>query len=206
MRPNPRYEVDDPEVVRRLISEHPWAILVSRRDDDIVASHAAIVLDEGSPDLAVCTHLGRPDETLHDFGQREVLLIVQGRHGYISPSWYVPGSTPAPTWNFSVAHCYGIPEILDEEANLAALGRLVARFERGVEHPMYLDPEWGRPVARGTVGIRIPITRFVCKIKMSQEKDPVSQRQVIASLRDPGPYANPGLADDMERALTRSEG
>jgi hypothetical protein len=36
---------------------------------------------------------------------------------------------------------------------------------------------------------------------MSADKDPVSQRQVLAHLRGDGPYASPALADDMERAL-----
>jgi transcriptional regulator len=84
---------------------------------------------------------------------------------------------------------------------LSALGRLVEHFERHVEEPMLLDPEWGRPVARGTVGIRLPITRFVCKIKMSQDKDPVTQRQVMEALRAPGPYQHTQLAEDMQRAL-----
>lgn len=68
---------------------------------------------------------------------------------------------------------------------------------------MLLDLDWGRPVALGTVGIRLPIARFVCKIKPSQDKDPVTQRQVIAALRAPGPFRNPGLADDMARALSQ---
>ena len=67
---------------------------------------------------------------------------------------------------------------------------------------MLLDLDWGRPIAQGTVGIRLPITRYVCKIKMSQDKDPVTQRQVMAALRAPGPFYNPELADDMEQALT----
>jgi transcriptional regulator len=37
---------------------------------------------------------------------------------------------------------------------------------------------------------------------MSQDKDEVSQRQVLEQLRGDGPYAQPALADDMERALT----
>jgi len=41
MRPNPHHAVDDPEVVRTLIRENPWAILVSRRDEQLVASHYA---------------------------------------------------------------------------------------------------------------------------------------------------------------------
>ena len=98
-------------------------------------------------------------------------------------------------------HCYGVPRILGEEETLAVLARLVAHFERHVEEPMLLDLDWGRPVARGTVGIRLPITRFVCKIKMSQDKDPVTQVQVMEALRAPGAFHNPELADDMARAL-----
>ncbi|HEY9291041.1 MAG TPA: FMN-binding negative transcriptional regulator [Microlunatus sp.] len=203
MRHNPQHASDDPEVVRHLIREHPWAILVSRTDDDVVASHYPILLDEDAEGLAVLTHVGRPDERLHDFGDREILIIVQGRHGYVSPSWYAAGASQAPTWNFTAAHCYGVPQILDAEENLQVLTRLVEHFERDVERPMFLDPEWARPVARGTVGLRIPITRFTCKVKMSQDKDRVSQDQVMAALREPGPYSNPGLADDMSTALGR---
>ena len=202
VRPNPLHASADPDVVRRLIRENPWATLVSHNDGELVASHYPILLDETADELAVFTHVGRPDEVLHGFGDREVLLIVEGRNGYIAPSWYAPGATRAPTWNFSAAHCYGVPQVLDDETTLAVLGKLVEHFERHVESPMLLDPEWGRPVARGTVGLRIPITRFLCKVKMSQDKDPVTQHQVIEHLRAPGPFHNPGLADDMERALS----
>ena len=121
----------------------------------MVASHYPILLDTDAEELAVLTHLGRPDDELHGVGKGEMLVIVQGNHGYVSPSWYGPGATRAPTWNFSVAHLYGVPEVLSEEENLATLARLVERFEREVEEPMYLDREWAAPFARGTVGIRL---------------------------------------------------
>lgn len=202
MRHAPLHAVDDPEVVRRLIRENPWGTLVSRRDDELVASHYPILLDDEADGMAVVTHVGRPDETIHDFGDREVLLIVQGPHGYVSPSWYVPGAGVAPTWNFSVAHCYGVPQILDEDENLDVLARLVEHFERHVDEPLLLDRSWAGPLSRGTVGIRLPITRFVCKVKMSQDKDAETQVRVMAALRAPGPYHHPRLADDMQRALT----
>ena len=201
MRHSPSHANQDAEVVRQLIRENPWAILISTNQGELVASHYPILLDEEADGLAVVTHVGRPDDQVHGFGDREMLLIVQGRHGYISPSWYAPGATRAPTWNFSVAHCYGVPELLDEQENLRVLGRLVENFERHVEEPMLLDPQWGAQLAKGTVGLRLPITRFICKIKLSGDKDPVTQRQVMAALRAPGPYRHPELADDMERVL-----
>jgi transcriptional regulator len=201
LRPNPKHASGDAEVVRQLIRENPWGILVSSNARGLIASHYPVLLDEDASDLTVVTHVGRPDDRLHGLGDGEILLIVQGRHGYISPSWYAHGATRAPTWNFSVAHCYGVPQILDPEDNLRVLARLVDHFERHVDEPMTLDPDYAAKLATGTVGIRLPIARFTCKLKLSQDKDPVSQRQVMSALRDPGPYHNPDLADDMQRVL-----
>ena len=100
-----------------------------------------------------------------------------------------------------MAHCYGVPEILEPEENLAVLTRLVEHFERDVENPAYLDAAVGARLAPGTVGLRIPITRFVCKVKMSQDKDDRSREQILEALRRPGPYENPRLADEMDQAL-----
>jgi transcriptional regulator len=202
VRHNPSHAVTDARVVRALIEENPWGTLVSHTDGELVASHYPVLLDDRSEELAVVTHVGRPDEELHDFGGSELLLIVAGAHGYISPSWYTEQATPVPTWNFSVAHCYGTPEILDAEENLRVLTRLVDHFEQHVEAPVKLDQEFGARLAMRTVGIRLPITRFVCKVKMSHDKDSQSQKQVLDALRGSGRYRNPALAEEMQRAMS----
>jgi transcriptional regulator len=194
------HTTDDVEAARRLIDENPWATFISE-NGGLVASHYPILLDPDAEELAVLTHFAKPDDELHGIGDGEMLVIVQGHHGYVSPSWYAPGATRAPTWNFSVAHLYGRPEILSEEENLQTLTRLVERFEQGVAEPMFLDREWARPVAQGTVGLRLRIDRFHCKRKLSQDKDRASRRNVIERLREPGPYHPPALADEIEREL-----
>jgi transcriptional regulator len=201
MRPNPTFASDDPDLVRRLIRDNPWAVLVSDNDGDLVASHYPILVDDEAPELTIVTHLGRPDDEIHKLAEGELLVIVQGRHGYISPGWYPSDPRNVPTWNFSVAHCYGVPEILDEKENLEVLTRLVEHFERDLEEPAHLDPDHGAEIARGTVGLRLPVSRFVCKRKLSQNKDPATRRQVIDALREPGPYNHSELAEEMERAL-----
>lgn len=200
MRHTPAHAVTNEAVVRRLVEEHPFGTLVSGASD-LVASHYPFLLDHEADGLTLLTHVGRPDEELHDFGEEEVLVVFSGHHGYISPSWYGPLGTPAPTWNFSVAHCYGRPQILDADENLRVLTRLVDHFEQHVDQPLRLDQDFGARIARGTVGLRIPVDRFVCKVKMSQDKDPESQRNVLAALRSPGPYRHDALAADLERAL-----
>lgn len=205
MRPNPLFSVEDEDFVRGLIRANPWATLVSDTEAGLVASHYPILIDEQAPGLAIVTHLGRPDEQVHELGAGELLVIVQGRHGYISPSWYPPSPSNVPTWNFTVAHCHGVPEVLSAEENLAVLARLVEHFERPVEQPLVLDLAEAEKIAAGTVGLRIPITRFTCKRKLSQNKDAATRREVIEALREPGAYHDPELAAEMEQALGEAD-
>jgi len=201
MRPNPLFASEDPELVRALVREHPWATLVTSASSGLVASHYPVLLDEEAEGLALLTHLGRPDEEVLEIEQGEVLVIVQGHHGYISPSWYSPQERKVPTWNFTVAHLHGAPQILDEEENLAILTRLVEHFERQVPDPALLERDYAIPIAKGTVGLRIPIDRFELKRKLSQNKDDETRRSIIGALREEGPYGHLKLADEMEREL-----
>ena len=81
----------DPEEVKRLIRNHPWATFVSAPSTGMVASHYPILLDEDATEIIVLSHFGRPDDELHELGRHQVLVIVQGPHDYVSPSWYPPG-------------------------------------------------------------------------------------------------------------------
>lgn len=201
MRDNPAFASADPELVRRLVRENPWATLVTSTATGLLASHYPVLLDEDAAGLTLLTHLGRPDEEVLEIESGEVLVIVQGHHGYISPSWYLPDPAAVPTWNFTVAHLHGVPQVLDEAENLGVLAALVERFESRLDRPALLDAEQAGPIARGTVGLRIPVERFELKRKLSQNKDPETRRRVIDALRAEGPYRHPELAEEMEREL-----
>ena len=204
MRPNPLFAADDPELVKDLVREHPWATLVTSTASGLAASHYPMLVDEGAPGLTLLTHLGRPDEEVLEIDRGEVLVIVQGHHGYISPGWYSESERKVPTWNFTVAHMHGTPQRLDEEENLEVLTRLVARFERHLDAPAFLDRDAETDGALGDRG-RIPIDRFEMKRKLSQNKDEETRRNAIAKLRELGPYRHPALAEEMERELGAAE-
>jgi len=201
MRPNPLFASEDPDLVRRLLREHPWGTLVTATGTGLAASHYPLLLDEEADGLTLLTHLGRPDDEVLEIDRGEVLVIVQGHHGYVSPSWYSPQERKVPTWNFTVAHLHGTPQLLGEEENLQVLTRLVDHFERRLPEPARLEPEDAAPIAKGTVGLRIPIDRFELKRKLSQNKDHVTRRKVIAALREEGPYRHLALAEEMEEEL-----
>ena len=207
MRQNPSFSLADPQAIKQLIRDHPWATIVSDTSAGLIASHYPILVDEDREKLAILTHLGRPDDLLHELGQHEILVIVQGPHGYISPGWY--DAEPAvPTWNFVVAHLRGVPEILSAEENFDVLGRLVDHFEQALPQPRRMlgtpaDAAYAERLQSGTAGIRLVPTSVTAKAKLSQNKPVHIVDSVIEHLEGEGPYRQPELAALMRRARER---
>ena len=200
MRHTPTYVITDPEEVKRLIRENAWATFVSNPASGLVASHYPIVLEEDEEGISIVSHVGRPDEQSHELGQHEMLMIVQGPHGYISPSWY-EGHSFIPTWNHVTAHLYGVPEILSDDENFRVLDDLVNHFEAPMAEPVSLeiDETYARRIAKGTVGIRLRVIRFEARLKLSQDKPDNVMNSVLAALESDGPYNSPTLAAEMRR-------
>ena len=203
MRHTPHFLLTDEDEIRRLIRENPWATIVSHTANGLVASHYPVVLEEDAEGISIVSHVGRPDERLHELGEHEIVVIVQGPHGYISSGWY--GDTPSvPTWNHSSAHLYGTPEILSAAENLEVLERLVEHFERELPDPRLMrgtlaDSAYADRISAGTVGFRLRVTRTVAKAKLSQNKPEDVVRTVLGELEGDGPYAHPRLAAEMRR-------
>jgi transcriptional regulator len=200
MRHTPSYLLTDPDEVKRLVRENPWATLVSNTANGLVASHYPVVLEETEGTISLVSHVGRPDEKLHELGAHEMLVIIQGPHGYISPGWYA-NEDFVPTWNHVTAHLYGTPEILGDAENFEVLDGLVDHFESQLPHPLSLDidEQQARRIAKGTVGIRFVVTRFDARLKLSQNKTPEVVDRIIAALEGDGPFASAPLAAEMRR-------
>jgi transcriptional regulator len=187
--------------IRRLIDLNPWVTLVSQTDDGLVASHYAVMLDDTRDDLTIVGHVGKPDDAILGLGDRELLVVVQGPHGYITPRWY--GDVPAvPTWNFVSAHLSGIPELLSPEENLRVLERLVERFEgdgddaRGL-YAVPNDAAFVERLERGTTGFRLTPTRVTAKRKLSQNRPAEVVETIIDGLTAEGRHE---LSAEMRRA------
>ncbi len=200
MRHTPNYLLENADEVKRLIRENPWATIVSHTSTGLVASHYPVILEDDAEGISIVSHVGRPDEQSHELGQHEVLVIVAGPHGYVSPSWY-GNDELVPTWNHVTAHLYGVPEILSDDENFRVLGNLVDHFEQQLPDPvsLELDLEGSRRIAKGTVGIRLRVTRFDARAKLSQNKPPVVRERIIAELENNGPFGQPALAAEMKR-------
>jgi transcriptional regulator len=201
MRHTPRYLMTDPLEVKRLIRGNPWATFVSPASTGLVASHYPALLIEDEHEIVIASHFGRPDDQLHELGDHEVLVIIQGPHDYVSPSLYAPGDL-VPTWNHVTAHLYGTPEILSEEENYAMLAQLTDHFEKGTPNGRSLseDEAGTRRAAKGTVGLRMRVDRFDARAKLSQNKSPEVRDNITGRFDE----TNAALAAEMRRVADQT--
>lgn len=199
------FAIDDLSEARRLIRENGWAVLATAAEAGLGATHLPCLLDPdagASDGLVILGHTARADPQSRELAAgREVLLIFQGPHGYISPSWYPP--VPAvPTWNYTAVHVHGVPEILSGEVGFQVLMRTVEHFEASRDEPWTPDEEslaYARRIAPGTVAFRLRATRVDAKAKLSQNKAPEVRQGVIEGLDGPGAHHQPALAAEMRR-------
>ena len=113
--------------------------------------------------------------------KEEALVIFNGPHAYISPNWYV-AEVAVPTWNYVTVHVYGIPKIMETDAELGAvLDETVKKHEAGLPNPWtpHLPDELKAKLHQAIVGFRIEITRIEAKFKLGQNRSKEDQEKML---------------------------
>jgi transcriptional regulator len=205
MQRHPEYALEARDEIAALVARHPWAVVTSAPEGVPIVSHAPVLLDSVDGEtVTISGHLGRRDAELHRLGEVETVVVIQGPHGYVTPSWY-PTGTYVPTWNFVAAHLVGRVEVLDAEATWDVLVRTVERFEGERPEPWQLDSvsEYAHRIAPGTVGFRLRTDRIEAKAKLSQDEPDEVMRSVIANLDTDEVHGDAQLAAAMRHHLSR---
>ncbi len=196
------FREDDLKKLHKLMQEYSFAVLVTQQEGVPVATHLPFLLDtERGPFGTLMAHMARANAQWRAFnGEQEVLVIFQGPHAYISPSWYEV-ELSVPTWNYAAVHAYGIPRIIEDRTILYALLKaLIQRHESQFEKPwdFQLPDDYLQKMMQGTVGFEIEITRLEGKFKMSQNRSSSEQQRVIAALREGQDISSVQVAELMD--------
>ena len=191
------FEIEDIKTIHQFMRDYDFAILVTQRNGVPFATHLPTVLDETRGSFGTIeAHVARANPQWRDFDEanvtgsdnQEVLLIFQGPHSYISPSWYVDhAASSVPTWNYEIVHAYGkLHLIKDVKRVRGLLQRLIHRNESRFEHPWHMpfsDEELQKRMS-GFVCFEIELTRLEGKGKLSQNRTENDQRHVITALEE----------------------
>jgi transcriptional regulator len=115
-----------------------------------------------------------------------VLVIFQGPHTYVSPSWYEADPSNVPTWNYAAVHAYGSPRLItDADACRALLDTLVRTHEAPFATPwrLQMSEAEARQKMQGIVTFAVRITRLEGKLKLSQNRSRTDQQRVVAMMQ-----------------------
>jgi transcriptional regulator len=184
------FRESDERVLAEFIDAYAFGTLVTTERGLPFASHVPFLHDREGRTLHA--HVARANpQWQHIASNPEVLVMFQGPHGYVSPTWYAnPG---VPTWNYTAVHVYGRARALDDAA---ATGRhvekLAARFERDSAAPWV--PEYDPRMLGGIVGIEIAIGEIQGKFKLSQNRSAEDRARVTARLEARGGDESTALA------------
>jgi transcriptional regulator len=197
----PHFAEGSKDVLRGLIREHSFGILVTGGDAGLQATHLPFLLDEDREGKSVLVgHVARANPQWRALATgEEALAIFRGPHAYVSPRGYVT-SEAVPTWNYVAVHVYGRPRLVEEpEALLDLVTRLSARYEAGAQEPWSpakVSAGFVGAKLRGIVGFELQVERIVGKKKLSQNLAPEDRRsaaEALASSGDAGAAAVAGL-------------
>ncbi len=196
--------------ITNLIRNFPLGLLISNGQEGIQASPLPFLYfpEEGEHGV-LRAHLARANPHWRSFEQASTCLVVfQGEHGYISPSWYASKASThqvVPTWNYAMVQMHGTVRITDDPDWLQSqISALTAQQESGMQQPWQVTDapqEFIERQKRAIVGLEITVSRVEGKWKMSQNRSAADQSGVIAGLdQDLGPERNTALARAMEKS------
>lgn len=193
------YREEDRVKIFEFLKQNEFATLVTHDGDKPVASHLLFEVTDDGESLFLNGHMSRANPLWKTFDKNpEVLVIFQGPHTYISPTWY--NHVNVPTWNYQAVHLYGVPRVVDGDEYYAILSRLIARYEGRTSYRMEnLPQDFVEKQMNGTVGFQVEVTRIEANYKLSQNRDDEDYHNIIERLNQREDEMSHAVAKAMKR-------
>ncbi|MFT5813560.1 MAG: transcriptional regulator [Psychroserpens sp.] len=190
-----KWRLTEQEQIFSFIEKYSFATLVS---PSLQSSHLPLMLDRSNNCLI--GHFARNNPHWRELAEdivKQHLVIFNGPHGYISPTWY--HNKPAvPTWNYAAIHIKGCAEILSADDATQVIDSLMKKYEPEllVKRDV-VSADYQKKLSKGIVGFQISIDIIDAKAKLGQHRSIADQQGVTAALRKSLSADHQALVDYM---------
>jgi transcriptional regulator len=195
------YKNENQEAITAFLKENSFGVLINQTNGKLWATHIPLELSinlEGKTILE--GHISKENPQWQGFAENDqILAIFSGPHSYISPSWYDHENVP--TWNYIAVHVYGKIKIIEGEAVIESLKRLVDKYEQNSENPVRIEDlsEKTMMQSRGIVAFEIEIEEIQAQQKMSQNRDAKNYQNIISELEKTNTNQSIAVANEMKK-------
>jgi transcriptional regulator len=199
------FALDDLTAQHAVIEACDFGVVVSNGADGLFATHIPMMLETREGTFGTLYgHLAKANPHGQLFGGGQVLVIFNGPHGYVSPTWYSDRAKNVPTWNYVAVHAYGIAQALPGDVSAEHLARLAAKYEGSRANGWSMNEltdNLREMLPQQVIPFRIEIARIEGKAKLSQNKPRAERERVIEGLKAAGEAK---LARRMEDELAKT--
>lgn len=195
------FKNEDPEAIRAFLKENSFGILINQTNGKLWATHIPLEIETNADDKEVlCGHISKLNQQGEGFTQNDqILAVFSGPHSYISSSWYDHENVP--TWNYIAVHIYGRIKIVDHEAAVESLKKLVDKYEASSEKPVRVEDLSAKTMRQthGIIAFEIEIDEIQATKKMSQNRDDVNYKNIITALEKTENPQSIAVAKEMSK-------
>ena len=171
----------DEESLLAFMREFNFAALVTAENDFPTATHLPFIVEKRNEKIILSAHMARANLHWEQFENRDILVIFQEPHAYVSPLLYAE-KLNVPTWNYVAIHAYGKAIIFDTaEKNLALLEKMIAAFDEDYFQTNWREIPYEYKISRAKaiVAFEIEVADLQGKKKLNQNKGEEDGKRVI---------------------------
>lgn len=195
------FKIEDKETIYDYIKKYSFATLFSQHNGKPYATHLPLLMNKD--EHALYGHIARANKQWQDWIDQQILVVFQGPHCYISPSYYETNKA-VPTWDYVSIHVYGKIELINEKNRvLNFLNDLVNKYEKSDSPYNYqdLDPVSIEEMMKELVAFKLTITNIEAQAKLSQNQSIERQEFIIKHLESSDEQNDRQVADLMRKNL-----
>jgi transcriptional regulator len=192
----PAFKEDRPETQHEFIRAHPFGLLISAGIDGLLASPIPFHLVSDDAPAQLHGHVSRANMQWRSLDGQDVLIVFQGVHAYVTPSWYrskAEHGKVVPTWNYAMVQARGQVRVIEDREWLRRhVALLTSDHETPRAEPWRVTDapdDFIESHIKGIVGLEVTVRQMEGKWKVSQNRAIEDRIGVAEGLAGEGQHA-----------------
>lgn len=177
------FKEDNPETLLQIMRDNAFATLVTSDEEGMpIATPLPFLIEKKGNAIKLHAHFAKVNpQWKHLETNKPVLVIFNGPHCYISPSWYEKAGVP--TWDYVTINAYGSAQLFDDPNQTRELiEALTDKYEQHQEKPWKPKKNYPDKMLNAIIGFEITVQELQGKVKIGQNKSAEDLNSVIKAL------------------------